>query len=267
MARRRLEHGIALVTGASSGIGRELAIQLAANQVAVLVTARRENRLEEVVSLIRKDGGEAHSVAGDIALSETRQRLVDTCVDRFGRLDFLINNAGISAMGPFAEASADRLRRIMEVNFFAPAELTRLAIPLLRQSDRAIIVNMGSVLGHRAVGLKSEYCASKFALHGLTDAIRAELAGDKIDLLLVSPSTTDSELFESAIEDGTGIQWKGRRAAKPSLVARKTLLAMRRGTHEVILTPGGNVLVWIDRLAPTLANRLVQRRTPRKKKP
>ena len=266
MARRRLENGIALVTGASSGIGRELAIQLAAAQVAVLVTARRANRLDEVVAQIREQGGQAHAVVGDIALSETRKRLIETCVDRFGKLDFLVNNAGISAMGKFAEASAERLRQIMEVNFFAPAELTRLAIPLLRQSDRAMIVNMGSVLGHRAVGLKSEYCASKFALHGLSDSIRAELASDKIDLLLVSPSTTDSELFESAIEDGTGVEWKGRNAAKPAAVARKTLVAMRRGTHEIILTPGGKVLVWIDRLAPTLANRLVQRSTPRTKK-
>jgi short-subunit dehydrogenase len=266
MARRSLQNGVALVTGASSGIGRELAIQLAAAQASVLVTARRKERLDEVVSIIQQQGGQAFAVTGDISLTETRQRLIETCVERFGGLDFLINNAGVSAMGAFADATSERLRQIMEVNFFAPAELIRLAIPWLKKSDRAIIVNVGSVLGHRAVGLKSEYCASKFALHGLSDSIRAELAADKIDLLLVSPSTTDSELFDAALEDPTGVEWKGRRAAKPATVARKTLLAMRRGTHEIILTPGGNVLVWFDRLAPTLANRIVQRVTPPPKK-
>jgi short-subunit dehydrogenase len=204
-------------------------------------------------------------VIGDITLPETRQKLIDGCLDRFGRLDFLINNAGISAMGPFADASADRLNRVMAVNFFALAELTRLAIPYLRKSDRAIIVNLGSVLGHRAVPLKSEYCASKFALHGLSDALRAELGSAGIDVLLVSPSTTDSELFDSAIEDRTGVQWKRRGAIPARIVAQKTLAAMRRGTHEIILTPGGKILVWIDRLAPTLANRVIQRTAPRPK--
>ncbi len=266
MARRRLEHGVAIVTGASSGIGRELALQLAAAQVSVVLNARRDDRLAEVVAAIQASGGKAISVVGDIAVPRTRELLIEACVKQFGRLDFLLNNAGIGAMGPFAEASPERLLRIMAVNFFAPAELTRLAIPLLRKSDRAIIVNVGSVLGHRAVGLKSEYCASKFALHGLSDSIRAELAGDKIDLLLVSPSTTDSEFFDSAIEDNTNVQWKGRRAATPQGVARKTLAAMRRGSHEIILTPAGNALVWIDRLAPTLANRLIQENTRRSKK-
>jgi short-subunit dehydrogenase len=266
MAKRRLEHGIAIVTGASSGIGRELALSLAAAQVSVLVNARREDRLRELVSMIEANGGTAASVVGDISIPETRRRVIDECLARFGRLDFLINNAGISAMGPFVEASPERLQRIMDVNFFAPAELIRLAVPHLQKSDRAIIVNLGSVLGHRAVPLKSEYCASKFALHGLSDSLRAELTLSRIDLLLVSPSTTDSELFDSAIEDRTGVQWKGRSVTPAHVVAHKTMAAMRRGSHEIILTPGGKILVWIDRLAPTLANRLIQRAAPRRKK-
>lgn len=266
MARRKLEDGIAIVTGASSGIGRELALQLADQRVSMLLNSRRPTLLQAVADEVRSRGAKVEHVAGDIAEDTTRRRVIDSCVERFGGLDFLINNAGISAMGPFAEAEPSRLDRIMAVNFFAPAELIRLSIPWLRKSQRAIIVNIGSVLGHRAVSLKSEYCASKFALHGLSDAIRAELASDHIDLLLVSPSTTDSNLFEAALEDETGIEWKGRRAASPARVAQKTLQAMKRGAHEIILTPGGKALVWIDRLAPTLANRLVQRGTPRRKK-
>jgi short-subunit dehydrogenase len=265
MAKRRLEKGIAIVTGASSGIGRELAIGLAAAEVSVIVTARREDRLCELVSRIEQDGGQAIAVVGDITSPEMREQLVQLCRDRFGSLDFLINNAGISAMGPFADATPERLRRIMEVNFFAPAEMIRLALPLMRQSQRAMIVNLGSVLGHRAVALKSEYCASKFALHGLSDALRAELASAGIDVLLVSPSTTDSELFDSAIEDVTGVEWKRRGATRAHVVAQKTMAAMRRGSHEIILTPGGKILVWLDRLAPTLANRMIQRAIPRRK--
>ena len=99
-----------------------------------------------------------------------------------------------------SQAGEERLRRVMEVNFFAPVELIRSAIPLLREGKRPLIVNISSVFGHRAVPRKSEYCASKFALHGFSDALRAELAREGIDVLLVSPSTTQSEFFDMVLE-------------------------------------------------------------------
>ncbi len=230
LMRRNLRDGVAIVTGASSGIGWALALQLAAEEVRVLVTARRAERLTALVSEIQASGGKTRSVPGDITDAQHRERLVRTAVDEFGRLDFLINNAGVGAIGRFDAAKPERLRQIMEVNFFAPAELIRLAIGELLRSDRGLIVNVGSVLGHRAVGLKSEYCASKFALHGFSDALRAELAESKIDVLLVSPSTTDSEFFEAVIEDTTGVANRNSGGAMPTAaVARKTIAAMKRG--------------------------------------
>ena len=129
----------------------------------------------------------------------------------------LISNAGIGAMGRFDDADDDRMRKVFDVNFFAIAELTRLALPKLKLGNDALIVNMSSILAHRAAPLKSEYCASKFALHGFSDSIRAELAKDNVSLLLVSPSTTDSEFFDSAIEDQTGKNWKKRGSMPPDL--------------------------------------------------
>ncbi len=107
--------------------------------------------------------------------------------------------------------------------------------------------------------LRARYCASKFALHGFSDAIRAELTNDEIDLLLVSPSTTDSEFFDHAIEDTTGKNWKTRGAMSPSVVALKTIRAMKKGKHEIILTHGGGLIVWMDRLIPGIANRVMAR--------
>ena len=263
--RRQLQGGAAIVTGASSGIGRELARQLALEGVRVLVTARRAERLRELVDQIQRLGGEGHSLAGDITDPSVRAELIEKCQRELGGLDFLINNAGVGAMGRFQDASPARLRQIMEVNFFAPAEMMRLAIPLLAHSSCGIIVNMGSVLGHRAVGLKSEYCASKFALHGLSDAVRSELESWSIDVLHVSPSTTDSEFFTAALEDNTRVRdWKGSRAASPELVAQKVITAMKRGSQEIVLTPSGKILVWLDRLFPRVANRLVARDVAKK---
>jgi short-subunit dehydrogenase len=198
-------------------------------------------------------------IAGDITEPEVRTRLIETCASRFGGLDILVNNAGIGAIGRFDGASPDRLRLVMEVNFFAPVELIRLAIPLLRSGDRPLVVNISSVLGHRAMPLKSEYCASKFALHGWSDSVRTELERDGIDVLLVSPSTTGSEFFENVVENSAGEYVKLSNPKSPEWVARRTIQAMERGRREVILTLSGNALVWIDRLCPPLGDWIARR--------
>lgn len=259
MASRELRGKRVIVTGASSGIGRHLAFQLAAAGALVCISGRREDRLSSLQSQISEAGGVCEFVIGDITQASVRTEILTRVQQVFGGLDILINNAGVGAMGTFADAQPDRLRKIFEVNFFAVAEMIRQSIPLLRNGQQPIIVNISSVLGHRGVPLKSEYCASKFALHGFSDAIRAELATDKIDVLLVSPSTTDSEFFEVAIEDKTNKNWKLRGAMSPERVAAKTIRAIRKGRHEIILTHGGRLLVWLDRIVPTLANRILAR--------
>src|SRR5204862_1604528 len=136
--------------------------------------------------------------------------------------------AGIGRLGPFEAADEARLRQIMEVNFFAPVEFIREALPLLAAGNKPIIVNVSSVLGHRAVPDKSEYCASKFALHGFSDALRAELAPQGIDVLLVSPSTTASEFF--AVAAGHSDKRHARFGAMPAeTVARRTVNAIAAG--------------------------------------
>jgi len=173
-------------------------------------------------------------------------------------IDILVNNAGVGARGKFETAVPERLRQIMEVNFFAPVEMMRLALPLLRRGNRPIIANVSSVLGHRAVPNKSEYCASKFALHGFSDSLRAELAPQGIDVLLVSPSTTTSEFFQVAA--GASARSPERFSSMTAgAVARRAVAAIAAGRHEIILSPGGKLLVWLDRLFPSLMDRLIAR--------
>lgn len=254
---RNLTDKRVIITGASSGIGRELARQLAAEGCQLIVNARRKERLDDLASEIAASGSSCVVVEGDVTDEAVRGRLLDECQDRFGGLDILINNAGIGAMGRFDEATPERLREIFEVNFFAVAEMIRESLPLLKTGNEPMIVNLSSVLGHRGVPLKSEYCASKFAIHGFSDAIRAELESDGIDLLLVSPSTTDSEFFDAAIDDPTQRDWKKGGAMSPEKVAAKTIRAIRKRRHEIILTFGGRILVWLDRFVPGIANRII----------
>ena len=244
-------------------MGRAIAFELARQAARLVVTARREAPLRQLVDEIRDQGGEAHYVAGDLTDPEQRRRTVSAAQTHFGGLDLLVNNAGVGALGPFAQADELRLRRVMEVNFFAPVELIRSALPLLRAGRNPMIVNVGSVLGHRAVPDKSEYCASKFALHGFSDALRCELVASGIQVLLVSPSTTQTEFFDNVLEQQGEHPAPRFGGMSPYRVARQTVRAIRQGRQELILSLGGRLLVWFDRLCPPLANRLVARFTGR----
>ncbi len=249
---------IAVITGASKGIGAAFANLLADKGYQLVLVADQAADLAAVAEDIQNRTGERPStIAMDLSAPDAAQSLLAQLHDRAVLPDLLINNAGIGAMGAFEKASPQRLRDVFEVNFFAVAELIRESLPLLERGNNSMIVNMSSVLGHRGVPLKSEYCASKFALHGFSDAIRAELVEKNIDVLLVSPSTTDSEFFESAIEDTTTKDWKKSGAMPAKKVAAKTIRAIQKGRHEIILTAGGRVLVWLDRMVPGIANRVI----------
>jgi short-subunit dehydrogenase len=254
MTRRQIKDRRILITGASSGIGAALARELGRHHARLVLTARRADRLETLAAELRGYASKVICVPGDITRAEHRAQLIDQGVDAWGGIDILINNAGVGAIGKFADADTDRLRKVMEVNFFAPVELIRQALPALRQGNQPLIVNIGSVLGHRAVPRKSEYCAAKFAMHGFSDSLRAELAEQGINVLLVNPSTTTSEFFSNVIAGGNGQKPRGM---TPESVAKKTIRAMTTNKQEIILSAGGKLLVWIDRLLPNLANYLV----------
>lgn len=250
------------MTGASSGIGYALAMEFARYDTRLIVTARRQNLLDQLAAEITKAGSEVCCLAGDITDPRHRRQLITTAEDRFGGLDVLVNNAGLGGIGTFASADEMRLRSIMEVNFFAPAETTRAALPLLRRSADGVVVNIGSVLGHCAVPKKPEYCASKFALHGLTDSLRMEEsqvpADARVDFVLISPSTTSSSFFDNAMRS-EGDAPENSLAMSPDVVARLTVRAVRRRQRELILSTSGKLLVWTDRLFPSMMSKLLGR--------
>jgi len=259
MSRRNLRNSRAVVTGASSGIGRAIARELARAGARLVLVARRRERLDELAAEITAAGGQAEPVVGDITERAVRQRALETAQSAWGGLDILVNNAGIGAVGLFEEANPERIRRIMEVNFFAPAELIRLALPLLENGNRPLIVNVGSILGHLAIPYSSEYCASKFALQGFSRSLRAELSRHAIDVLVVSPGTTQTEFFDVVIERGRTPAWPRHAAVPAEVVARKTVDAMRRGRRQIVPNRWGRLLLWLDRLAPGLVDRFMAR--------
>lgn len=257
MSRRSISGLRCIVSGATAGIGRALTLELVSRGAQVIALGRRADRLAALAGEVKSPGNYRY-LAGDITSRENRRAALELAQREFGGLDCLINNAGSGALGPYASADEGRLRQVMEVNFFAPAEFIRESLPLLSAGRTPIIANIASVLAHRAIPNMSEYCASKFALHGLSDSLRAELKPRGIDVLLVCPSTTETEFFDVAINASR--QRLHRWGAMSSqAVARQTVRAIAAGRDEVILSLGGGALVWFDRLCPPLANWFVSR--------
>jgi short-subunit dehydrogenase len=256
---RTISGSRSLVTGASGGIGRAIALELARHGSQVVLLARREEQLKSVAKEITASGGRAEWVVGDVSDPAARRAALDRARDRFGGLDILVNNAGIGALGRFDEADPARIRRLFEVNFFAAAELIREALPQLKQGARPIVVNIGSILGHFATPRSSEYCATKFALRGFTDALRAEFAAMGIDVLLVSPGTTESEFFEHVVEETSAPRWAKQRGIPAEAVARASVRAIRRGRAEIIPNARGRLVCLLNRLWPGLLRRILAR--------
>ncbi len=257
--KRDLYNLRAIVTGASSGIGRETALELARHGAGVVVVARREDRLRQLVEQIAALGTKVEPVAGDITDPQTRNRALDTAQSKLGGLDILVNNAGVGALGSFEDASVQRVRRVMEVNFFALVEMTRLALPLLKQGVRPIVVNVSSIVGHRGVPNRSEYSASKFAVQGFSESIRAEFTRLGIDVMVVSPGPTETEFFDREIERTTDAKWPKHKPASAVRVAGEIVRGIRLGSHEIIPYRWGRILCWLNRLSPRLVDGLMAR--------
>ncbi len=261
MGQRRTVVGLrVLITGASQGIGRALAAAAAARGAKVLAAARSEDLLAQLAAEVRGRGGVIETVHADVTAPEDRQRMAEAAVRHFGGLDVLVNNAGIGATGHFVECGPERLRAIMEVNFFGLTETTRVCLPLLRQGRTPAVVNISSIAGKRGIPARSEYSASKFAVQGFSEALRAELAKDGIDVLVVSPGLTRTNFSQNMLEQKAVLRMDHLRGMSAEAVAEATLRSLERGRNEVSLTLGGRLIVLVNRFFPRLADRIARRK-------
>jgi short-subunit dehydrogenase len=260
MGRRSLKNSRVCLTGASSGIGRALALRLAPLGVRLLLMARREDALRALAEELRALGAaSAELVVGDVTDPQLRAAAVQRMREQWGGLDLLVNNAGISAHGRFAGSSQQVLRQIMEVNFFAATELVRESLPLLTAGQDPLVVNVGSILGRRGLPFNSEYCASKAALGAWSEAIRPELKREGVELLLVSPGTTDTEFFEHLIAQGDKLPWGQQQGISAEQVATQMVRAIQRRRYEIFPNWRGRLLLLLNRVSPAVVDRFMNR--------
>lgn len=185
---------VAIVTGASRGIGRAISVALAQESATIVLAARSAQHLRETADEVTQAGGKAHIVTTELSDEQSINSLVTEAAKEFGRLDILVNNAGITHSALLEQTATEDWERLMWVNARAPFILCREALPLLRKSERAYIVNIASVVGVKGYPLQSAYTSSKHALRGMTISLAEELRGTNIRVHLLCPGGVDTDM-------------------------------------------------------------------------
>ena len=261
--RRRLSRRRVLITGAASGLGRALALKAASENMRLVLADIEGHQIELVADAVRRLGAAVVIAPGDVTKPQDREAMFASSRAAFGGLDILVNNAGIGARGHFVDLPVESLRQVMEVNFFACAENCRLAIPLLSRGEQPLIVNVSSMYGRRGVPDWAGYCASKFALCGFSEALRAELVRFGIDLMLVLPGLTRTHFLRNLIGSRTGDTLDFAYGLPPEVVARRMFDGMQSNRTELRIGWDAARLIWANRLVPRLID-LRKKETVRK---
>ena len=258
-ARMDLSGRVAVVTGASSGIGLASAQHLAREGVAVVLGARRKERLDEAVRDIRGAGGRAESAIIDVTSEGDVKRLVQHGVDVFGRVDIMICNAGFGYYGTVEDTPVDIMRRMMDVNFMGTFYGARAALPLFRARNSGHLIIVSSIVGHRGIAQMSGYSATKAAQVGFAESLRSEFSGTAIAVSVVFPVSTETE-FRSAMRRDFGHSVTGL-GPKQSVddVARAIVACVRKPKPEVYPHGKSRALTIVNAVAPGLTDKVVRR--------
>ncbi len=254
---------IAVITGASSGIGRATALELARRGAHVVLAARRAEMLENVAGECRKLGVRAQIVVTDVRDRDACRNLIAAA----GDVDILVNNAGFAIYDSSEEARIGEMRDMMDTNFFGTVHCTQAVLPAMLARRRGSIVNVGSITGIMGFARMGAYCASKFAIAGWTEALRDEVIGKGVSVALVCPATTDTEFFMKAERGKQPAASRLILAVPPERVARAICASVADGRYRRILPLTATMFMRFKELSPGFAHavfrgltRLMERR-------
>ena len=192
-----LQGKVALITGGGSGIGQGAALALSAVGVTVVITGRRQAKLDEVAAAITASGGTALAIAGDVSVEADAFAAVEQAVAAFGRLDIVINAAGVNEAGGIADLTMDQWRRVIDINLWGTIYTCKAAVPHMQSAGEGDIINISSTSGRRAAGMFASYSTSKHGVTGFTESIRQELGGQNIRVSIIEPGATESDIGSS----------------------------------------------------------------------
>lgn len=248
---------VVIVTGASSGIGEATAREFAKNGSKVVLAARSEEKLLNIVTDIKANNGEACYVKTDVTLEHDCKKLIETAVSKYGNLHILINNAGLSMRASFDEVDLKVLHRLMDVNFWGTVYCTKYALPYLI-SNKGSLVGVSSIAGFHGLPGRTGYSASKFAIHGFLETLRIENLKKGLHVMIIAPGFTSTEIRKHALTaDGTEQGESPRNEEKlrsPELVAKWILKGIKKKKRNKLLTWVGRLTALFQRIIPAVVD-------------
>ncbi len=251
---------VVLITGGTSGIGKALAFAFGKAGASVAFSGRQQDSLALTSAALTAAGINNFAIKADVSIEVECARMVAETVNKYGRLDVLINNAGISMRALFEDVELEVLRKLMDTNFWGTVCTTKFALPYILRSKGSII-GISSVAGYRGLPARTGYSASKFAMHGFLETLRTELLHSGVHVLLACPGFTASNIRNTALAADGQQQGETPRVEEKMMsaeaVADRILDATLKRKRDLVMTTQGKLAVWVNKLFPSLADKLV----------
>jgi dehydrogenase/reductase SDR family protein 7B len=255
-----MQNKVAIITGGSSGIGKALATEFGLHGFSVMITGRNQEELNKTVSELKQKGISVVGFQADVSKEEDNRQMAAAAIHSFGRLDVLINNAGISMWAMFEEVDIDVIKKVMDINFYGVLYATKYCLPEIKK-NKGSIVGISSIAGYRGLPGRAGYSASKFALNGFLEVLRTELLKTGVHVLTASPGFTSSNIRKRSLtKDGTS-QGESPRDESSMMsaeeCARYIYNAVLNRKRSIVLTTQGKLTVFLNKWLPSVTDRMV----------
>ncbi len=258
--KHKLKDKVVIVTGASSGIGKAIAIEYARNGAKVVLAARNTGKLLRLKLDIEKEGGNAVFVETDVSKEADCKNLIEQTVNKFGKIDILVNNAGISMRASFSKLKLEVIEKVMNINFWGTVYCSKYAMPYLLE-QKGSIIGISSISGLTPLPGRTGYVASKYAMDGFLNTLRIEYMKKGLHVLTVHPGFTSSNIRNTALNEKGQSQKETPRNEGKMMPAEKVAKIVVRATikrkRNLVLTMQGKMAVWVYKNFPKLADRLI----------
>jgi short-subunit dehydrogenase len=255
-----MKNQVVIITGASSGIGKALAFEFGRQGATVIITGRNQTNLNEAASELQAADIQHHAIVCDSSSEEQTRKMIQEVVDRYGKIDLLINNAGISMRSMFETIDLHVLKQVMDINFWGTVYACHAALPYLKQSKGGII-GISSIAGYRGLPVRTGYSASKFAMNGFLEALRTELIGTGVHVLTACPGFTASNIRNASLTGDGSIAGESMREEDKMMSAEEVATEIRMAylakKKTLVLTFQGKLTVFLNKWLNSFMDKLV----------
>lgn len=256
---------VVLVTGASRGIGRSVALAFAERGAKLVLAARNPDRLTQVEREVREIGADVLAVPADVTSQDDVTALISSAMNRFGRVDVLVNNAGIGLVGAVESASfGDNVSQTMQASLFGMIDVTQRVLPVMRAQRSGTVVNMSSVMGRKAFANFGSYAIVMHAVSAFSDSLRQELAGSGVRVSVIHPALTATDLLRDADVAEMPPPFRHMTPLSSDAVALAVVEAVRHGKRRVVLPRTANMLLLGEALSPRIGDAISSALTRRR---